>query len=292
MLLGSRLQSNSHKEAIYHICGRAFGLIIDVMITFFLFGVTVIMFAGAGTIFEHQFGVPGFIGSLLMAIITVGSVRLKIDKVIALIGLMTPLLVLLVLITTVHAFLNFDMSAVEYDMAMSRQMPASTNWLLATILYVSYNIAIGASMLTVLGGTVKNEKIASRGGLVGGIGLGMLILLINVSMLTQLEEITDVPMPMLLLANNISSTMGLLMAIVLLGMIYNTAVSTLYAFAARFVHAGTFKFNRFVIIAGMLAFGASFVGFVTLVGTVYPVMGYLGFMLMGAIVFSWFTMRR
>lgn len=287
--LGSRLQSNSHKEVIYHICGRPFGLIIDVLITFFLFGVTVVMFAGAGTIFEHQFGVPGVIGSLLMAILTIISVTLKIEKVIALISMMTPLLVILVLITTVHAFLNLDMTKVDYDMAMTRQAPAASNWLLAAVLYVSYNIAIGASMLTVLGGTVKNEKVASRGGAIGGIGLGILIILINVSMLTQLEEITDVPMPMLLLANNISPTMGLLMAVVLLGMIYNTAVGTLYAFVARFVNAGTVRFNGFVMFVGMLAFGASFVGFVSLVGTVYPMMGYLGFMLIGAIVFSWFA---
>ena len=46
--LGCALQTRSHKGIIDHICGRYLGRVVDVMITFFLFGVTVIMIAGSG----------------------------------------------------------------------------------------------------------------------------------------------------------------------------------------------------------------------------------------------------
>lgn len=41
-------------------------------------------------------------------------------------------------------------------------------------------------------------------------------------------------------------------------------------------------------VFGAVAFASSFFGFVTLVGTVYPIMGYLGFVLIAAIIFAWF----
>lgn len=289
--LGSRFQTTSHQHVIYHICGKYLGIVVDVIITFFLFGVTVVMFSGAGAIFEQQFGISSFVGSIFMAGLTIASVMLNVKKVIILISTVTPFLLLLVIAITVHSLLNYDISSTELQAAGATGNQGASHWLVAALLYVSYNIAAGAAMLTVMGGTVKDEKVAAWGGIIGGVGLGILILLINISMLTQLKEIAAVPMPMLFIANNISPTMGAIMSVILLGMIYNTAVGMLYAFSARLVKPETARFKGSVVLFGAAAFGASFVGFITLVGTVYPVMGYLGFTLIAAIIYTWVKKR-
>ncbi|ETP69818.1 membrane protein [Planococcus glaciei] len=292
--LGSQLQTKSHQHAIRHICGKYLGPVVDVAITFFLFGVTVVMFSGSGAIFEQQFGIPGSVGNVLMAVLTIATVMLSVNKVISLISAFTPVLLLVVIIITVYSLFNFDMTSAELAAATASaaSSQAAPHWLLGAALYVSYNLAAGAAMMTVMGGTVKDAKIAARGGIIGGVGLGILILLINVSMLTQLKEIAAVPMPMLVLANNISPLIGGLMSIILLGMIYNTAVGMLYAFTARIVKPDSKKFKVSVGAFGAVAFASSFVGFVTLVGTVYPVMGYLGFTLIAAIVIAWVRKRK
>lgn len=292
--LGSQLQTKSHQHAIRHICGKYLGPVVDVAITFFLFSVTVVMFSGSGAIFEQQFGIPGSVGNVLMAVLTIATVMLSVNKVISLISAFTPVLLLVVIIITVYSLFNFDMTSAELAAATASaaSSQAAPHWLLGAALYVSYNLAAGAAMMTVMGGTVKDAKIAARGGIIGGVGLGILILLINVSMLTQLKEIAAVPMPMLVLANNISPLIGGLMSIILLGMIYNTAVGMLYAFTARIVKPDSKKFKVSVGAFGAVAFASSFVGFVTLVGTVYPVMGYLGFTLIAAIVIAWVRKRK
>jgi len=290
--LGSQLQTTSHQHAIRHICGKYLGPVVDVAITFFLFGVTVVMFSGSGAIFEQQFGIPGSVGNVLMAVLTIATVMLSVQKVISLISAFTPVLLLVVMIITVYSLLNFDMASAELAAATAASSQAAPHWLLGAALYVSYNLAAGAAMMTVMGGTVKDAKVAARGGIIGGVGLGLLILLINVSMLTQLKEIAAVPMPMLVLANNISPVIGALMSIILLGMIYNTAVGMLYAFTARIVEPNSKKFKLSVGVFGVVAFASSFVGFVTLVGTVYPVMGYLGFTLIAAIVIAWIRKKK
>ncbi|MED0669023.1 hypothetical protein P4S95_02145 [Aneurinibacillus aneurinilyticus] len=291
--LGSRLQTSSHKDVIYYICGRYLGIVVDIIITFFLFGVAVVMLAGAGSIFEQQFGIPSIVGNIVMTLLTILTVCLNIQKVISIIGLVTPFLLVLVVIIAGYSFVTMDVSFYELQQIADKQnTAAASNWGVGALLYVSYNIAAGAAMLTVMGGTVKDEKTAGLGGIFGGIGLGILILLINLGMLAKLNTITGADMPMLFLANEISPIFGIFMSIVLLGMIYNTAVGMLYAFTARVVKPELPRFKLFVVLFGIAAFGASFIGFIKLVGTVYPLVGYLGFTLMAAIIVAWFRGKQ
>jgi uncharacterized membrane protein YkvI len=290
--LGSRLQTTSHKDVIYHICGKYLGIAVDFIITFFLFGVAVVMLAGSGSIFEEQFGIPSMIGNIIMAVLAIFTVTLNVQKLISVIGLVTPFLLLMVVIIAGYGFTTMGIDFSEIQKLAEANTPAAGNWFMGAILYVSYNIAAGAAMLTVMGGTTKNQREAGFGGILGGIGLGVLVLLINLAMLVKMDVVEGSQMPILAIANEISPFFGILMFIVLLGMIYNTAVGMLYAFSARIVRNNHPRFNLFVVLFGIAAFGASFIGFITLVGTVYPLMGYLGFTIIGAIVFSWIKGKR
>jgi uncharacterized membrane protein YkvI len=290
--LGSRLQTESHKDVINHICGPYLGIVIDIIITFFLFGVTVVMMAGSGSIFEQQFGLPPMVGNIVMAILAILTVCLNVEKLLSIISLITPFLMALVIIITGYALFTMDQSFSALNSIAKEQPSAASNWVMGGLLYVSYNIAAGAAMLAVMGGSTKNAKEAGRGGVLGGLGLGLLIIFINIGMFVQLDKLKGADMPTLLLANQIHPVLGALMSIALLGMIYNTAVGMLYAFSVRFVKPSSKKFKPAVFGFGILSFAASFVGFITLVSTVYPVMGYLGFTLIAAIIVAWYRSRK
>ncbi|PAV29723.1 hypothetical protein CIL05_10155 [Virgibacillus profundi] len=292
MQIGSKLQTTSHKEVVYKICGKYLGAGVDILVTFFLFGVAVVMIAGSGAIFEQQFGISPLIGNILLTLLVIITLCFNVKNVISIISMITPFLLILIFIIVGYSIVTSNSSLEELNAIASDQPSAAPNWLVGGILYVSYNIAAGISMLTVIGGTVKDRKVASRGGIIGGIGLGLLLLLINLALLMNADHILGADMPMLMLATEISPIVGILMAIALLGMVFNTTVGMLYAFTARLVEPETRKFKWSVIVIGFLAFGASFVGFMTLVGTVYPITGYLGLALIIAIFVSWITMRK
>lgn len=289
--MGSELQTRSHKEVINKICGRYIGFAIDYFITFFLFGVAVVMIAGSGSTLHQQFGISPLAGSLLMTIITIGTLCLNVKKVISIISIITPFLLVLVFIITGYSIITSDTGFTDLNKIAHNQPSAAPHWIVGALLYVSYNIAAGIAMLSVIGGTVKNSKQAGFGGLLGGIGIGLLILLINIGMFLNLDRLQGAEMPTLMIASEISPIVGVFMSVAILGMIFNTTVGMLYAFTARFVEPETNKFKGSVIIFTLLAFGASFVGFIKLVGTVYPITGYLGFGLILAIFISWFMMR-
>lgn len=285
--LGSSLQTRSHKSIIDHLCGRHLGRVVDVIITFFLFGVTVIMIAGSGSIFEEQFGIPSIVGAAIMTILTIGTLLLKVDKIMSIISAVTPFLFIIMIVIAGYSFFTSNLSFSEIIASSSKETAATGNWLMGSLLYVSYNMTAGIAMLAVMGGTMKSKKEAGMGGILGGIGLGILLLLINMGMMSDLKSIEGVSMPTLYLANEISPWLGNILSVVLLGMIYNTSVGMLYAFTARLVPSETKNFKISVIVVGMLAFLASFVGFIKLVGTVYPLTGYLGFVIIAALIISW-----
>lgn len=284
--LGSRLKTTSHKEVIYKISGRYIGVIVDYIIIFTLFGVGVVMLAGAGSNLEQQFGIPSYIGSLLMVVLVFVTILMNVDKVVAVIGSITPFLILAVVVVSVYCLVTMDTSFAVLDPVATNVRTTLPNWFISGINYVSFNIALGASMSLVMGGAEKNEKVAALGGLVGGLGLGILIILSHLAIFSKVDMVADVDLPMLAIINEISPILATLMAFVLYGMIFNTAVSMFYAFGARFVTIGTKRFKMFVLITLVIGFVLSFVKFTDLVAYCYPTIGYFGLFLMAVLIYS------
>lgn len=290
--MGSRLKAQSHKAVVYAICGPYLGRLVDGLITFFMFGVAVVMLAGAGALLDQQFGVPVALGSALVTVAVVASVCLDVRRVITLIGAATPLLMLVSFAVAGYAVATRDADFATLEAVADSQTAGARYWWLGALLYVSYNIVAGVPILAIMGGAVRNERVAAWGGLLGGLLLGGLMLVIGLGLLSRLETVADAPMPMLTLVMEASPALSVLVALVILGMIVNTAVGTLYSFSARFLPAGTPKFRLWTVVIGLVAYGCSLLGFVSLVGKVYPVFGYLGFFLMAAILVAWIRQRR
>ena len=217
---------------------------------------------------------------------------LNVHVILRIIALIIPYFVVVVIIMTVFAFVSVQLSAQQQHALAIAQPSATSHWLLSAFVYVSYNIATGVSMLAILGGTVKQRTIAGTGGLLGGILLGVLIFLVNIALLQKIDVVQGTALPTLALAQHIHPIMGLCMSLLLIGKMYNTAVGTLYAFTVRLVSPHSSFYKWLVIISCMICFIASFAGFTTLVGKLYSVMGYIGFILIFAIIRSAFVKRE
>ncbi|MEW6663152.1 MAG: hypothetical protein ACOY9Y_11930 [Bacillota bacterium] len=96
---------------------------------------------------------------------------------------------------------------------------------------------------------------------------------------------------MLFVARSLSPALGYGYGIVLLAGIFTTAVSSLYGFASPLTDPGGPHFRRLVVAASATAFLGSQVGFTTLVGTLFPAVGYAGLLLLGSLVFGIFKLN-
>lgn len=284
--------SHSFKEGLYLICGPLLGVVVDIMITFFMYAIAVVMFAGGGSLMEQQWGVPAQYGSIAVMLITVLIVFLRVDRVMAFIGSVTPILVLMMIFLCIYSWNTRDLPLEELDVIAQTKPQGAGHWLVGSLLYVSYNMVVGAPFLMIAGAQATSRRNALLGGLVGGLLLGFLIVLISAGVFGRIDTIGSAALPMLMLATEQSKLLGTIMSVVIFAMILTTSVGVLYSFSARIFTPNTRKFNIGTAIAGGLGLVGAKIGFINLVGTVYPFFGYLGFVLMAWILIAWFRLRR
>jgi uncharacterized membrane protein YkvI len=284
--------SHSFKEGLYLICGPRLGVVVDIMITFFMYAIAVVMFAGGGSLMEQQWGVPAQYGSIAVMLITVLIVFLRVDRVMAFIGSVTPFLVLMMIFLCIYSWNTRDLPLEELDVIAHTKPQGAGHWLVGSLLYVSYNMVVGAPFLMIAGAQATSRRNALLGGLVGGLLLGFLIVLISAGVFGRIDTIGSAALPMLMLATEQSKLLGTIMSVVIFAMILTTSVGVLYSFSARIFTPNTRKFNIGTAIAGVLGLVGAKIGFINLVGTVYPFFGYLGFVLMAWILIAWFRLRR
>ena len=280
VVLGKRVKAQSHKSVIYHIAGKYLGFVIDLLLTFFLFGVAVIMVAGSGSLFQQQFGMSPSIGYAIMAILIVLALLLSLRRVLNVISSIAPFAFVIIVVLALYALFTADTSGVDLEaVSATQEQLASPHWLLSAFLHVSFNVALSVSILAIMGATEQSHKAAKRGAILGGVVLGIIALVINLAMYFNVDELIGTEMPMLAIANDVNPIVGLIVALLLLAMIFNTAVPMLYTFTARFFEVDTPRFKIAALVGGIVAFALGFVGFTELVNQVYPLLGYLGFVI-------------
>lgn len=296
--ISSVMQASSHKQVLYSLFGTQGGLAIDVLLSFFLYGVGVAMLAGAGSTLAQQFGLPPLAGSILMTLLVIGTLCLNVRGIINLISAVMPFLLVMILAITVYSIYTSTGTQEELSQAAGEIQTITflgmdiSNWAVSGLLYASFNIAVGFPMLAVIGGLTQSPRAASLGGTVGGLGLGALIIVLNIGLFANLDKLQGVEIPTLLLSNAIHPWLAVLMSLALICMIYSTAVGMFFAFSARFAIAETGKFKILSAIFTLVGLGLSQVGFTKLVGTVYPMLGVVGLVLIIAIAISWAKARK
>lgn len=274
---GYELRATSYKQVFYYITNKYIGFFFDIFITMFLFIITVAMFSGTGSAFHQMFHLNPMLGSFLITVVVFTTLTFDVQKIIQIIGALTPYLLGIILMITIYSIFTMDVSILDLEELAKGQGSAAPNWWTGALLYVSYNIGSSIAMLTVIGNSAKSKKIARSGGVIGGFLLGVLIFMLNIAMLVKMNHIGQAEMPILQIAIQLHPIIGIVMAIVLLCMIYTTAIGTLYAFVARLISPKHKGYIPILAIVSIFAFFASSIGFTTLVGRVYSTMGYVSF---------------
>jgi uncharacterized membrane protein YkvI len=172
MHLGKQLSARSHMEIIRYAGGRLLGTVVDIIITFFLFGALTAMIAGTGALFHQEFHLPEILGNILMAALTAVTVLTGINGVIRSISFVVPFLLLAVVGTSIYSIITAppDMTATVSPVGESGLI---SNWLLAAVLYISYNTILSIAVLGPLGVKAQSIKAIRTGAVLGGIGLGL-----------------------------------------------------------------------------------------------------------------------
>lgn len=289
--LGSYFRAKEHAAVYDKVTHPVVSRILDLFTSFTLFCIGFVMIAGAGANLKQQFGLPIWVGSVIMVVLVFGAGLLDVDKLTSVIGMITPFIIIFVIGASAYAFATADKFLREAEPITKTLTPAIGNWLLSAFNYVGLALALAVSMAIVMGGNELNLKAAGIGGLAGGLTFGLLLVISVLALFVQIDSVKDAPMPLLELVNAIHPALGTIMSLIIFGMIFNTAIGVYYALVQRISADRPKRFVPTMAIVLAIGFGLSFVGFESLIAYLYPIIGYVGAALIGTLVFAWMRAR-
>lgn len=285
--LGYRLDADSHEEPLRALFGSKVGPILDYLLVFFLYGIAVVMIAGSGATFNQAFGIPESYGVIILIVIVGATLLLNFDKIVNIIGGITPLLIVAVAIITTYNIINPQVPYSEVNNYVDPSRAPSNFWWFDAITYAGLAFATAFSFLSIMGSDASRHAIARRGAVYGGLITLLLMILVNVGVLSIMPGANEVPLPAMLMAENMAPWLGTAYSIIIILLIFNSVVGLLYPFLIRFTTPYSKNYKITMVISLVIAFFISKVGFVELVNIVYPILGYIGLAIGIALFVRW-----
>ncbi|QNH95975.1 YkvI family membrane protein [Corynebacterium anserum] len=290
--LGSFFLADEHNFVFRNVSHPVMSKFLDISVTATMFAIGFVMLAGAGANLEQQFGLPAWIGSAIMLVIVMATGLLDVDKVSSVISFLTPLIIVAVIVAFVYTMMNLPSDVAPLnDVAQQQDSPVSP-WLLSAINYNGLALMLGVSMCLVIGGNYSNPREVGLGGLGGGLLYTAMLLMAAVTLLLNMDEVATSDVPMLQLFESMHPVMASIMVWIIFAMIYNTCIGMFYALGKRLTVNNPRRYTPAFLVTCLVGYAVSFVGFETLMTYVYPVIGYVGIVMVLTLTFWWVKHRK
>lgn len=277
MYIATKFNSGCYQDILPYLMGPAAKL-MDVLSLIMLVGGLGIMLAGSGAVVNQYFGLPNNIGVIAALIITVAVIWGGVERVLSANLILVPLKLLAVCLIAVLAISKQTSFMPSHVVPVSKQMVAS-NWLWASILYVSYNMVVPMAVLSSLG-RIVHPAVGITAGVTGGVILGITIGLVTIAGLNFYPEITNYPVPMLFIAANITPLFKTAFAVLIWMAMLTTAIADTHGFASRIAPKGG---KLYKIVGTGICFAViplTKLDFAQLIQKLYPAFGYGGLILL------------
>ena len=284
MQYGSYFQATSHDRVFSSVAGKFLARFVDYSITFTQFCISFVMLAGAGANLNQQFGLPLWVGSTLMAVAVIICGMMNVEKVTNTLGSITPFVVALLVIAAVYSFMNApsDLAAVG-QFGIDNVETTLPNWWVSTFNYVG---------IAMMGGDTIDVRTAGRGGIIGVLLFDVLLVMMVVAMIFNVTDVYEDALPTLSIITNVNATLGLFASIVIYVMNFSTALGNFYSLSRRVSTHAPQRFRLTLVVIVIVGYILSFLDFATLVGAVFPLMGYVALIMIGVLIFTWLTRGR
>lgn len=282
--LGSYYQSDDHSVVLAEISHPVIYRILDIalIITCFIFGF--VMTAGAGANLNQQFGMPFWVGAFLCTVLTIVVSFLDFKKIIGVIGVFTPMILVMIALIFMTNVLGRHWDFAEMNrISQTIQSPFPSVWM-SVVNYFAVCVMSAIAMAFVMGGSIFKINEAEKSGAWGGFMVGVIFFITTLILFANSDKVVKSDVPMLAIAKEVNPIFAILYAFVIFGLIFNTVFSLYYALGKRFAAGSEKRFKFFVTAFSLSGFLVSFMGFRQLVAVMYPIIGYMGLLMLVVLV--------
>ncbi|WKD61903.1 hypothetical protein CCICO_09475 [Corynebacterium ciconiae DSM 44920] len=286
--IGSFFLADEHGAVFKNVAHPRVSWILDVAVSITMATMGMMMLAGAGSTFEQSFGIPSWLGSLIMAVIVYFVCFLNPVRVSGVIGAVTPVMIVAIVALFIYTVATIpDGFSVEAANEIARNEPTPVKpWWWSAINYAGMSLICAVGMSLVIGGSYTKLKAVARGGMLGGLILTIILVLETVVLFFNVDTAAGKDIPMAAIVTEIHPVAGMGLSLLILVMIFNTALGDVYAFSRRIQVAtpAPQRVNLLVILG--ISWAVSLIGFGPLIQIIFPILGYIG-MVIGVIFVIW-----
>lgn len=292
MQYGFYFQANSHDRVFTSVTSKWLARFVDYSIMFTQFCLGFVMLAGAGANLQQQWGLVPWIGSLIMAVGVLVVSLLDVEKVTDVLGSITPFIIALLLAAAIYTFVTMPSDFSSAAQFADEDVSTLPNWWVSSLNYIGIALMGGISMGIVMGGDTLNVREAGCGGAFGGLLFGIMLVIMVVAMIFNVESVYQESLPTLAIIDQIPPWLGIFASFVIYLMIFSTALGNIYGLGKRLTTKHPQRFLPVLIILVVAGYALSFLDFSTLVGSVFPVMGYVALVMVAVLFASWLGRGR
>lgn len=289
--LGFRLKATGYHQILYHTCGTRLGGFLDFVTSLFLFGGLTIMLAGAGTVGRDYFDLSYNNGLFVMATVVALTVMTGMKGISVVNSFVTPLLVISTIVIGVNSILYHGMRPALLFIQAQPNLGPAPNWVVSALVYVSYNLVLGSTVLAPLGNQIRSRSVRLWGGLLGGTLLAVLGFFVAIIIILHHPAIFEYEVPMLYVSNQQHELTHAGYAAMLIKAMYSTAMASLYGCTAKLQSVSGLNYTISLVIATFFAAICSQFGFANLISTLYPIFGYIALVFTFKLVWDFFRGR-
>lgn len=274
-------------EIFFYYCGKHLGRLYEIFTIIVLYMLFVVMISGSGAVMHEYYGIEHYVGCLVMALISLVTVLLGLEKIVNIIGRMGPLIVFVAItLGLVNVINNYEhLSQADNVMRGLKIARASTNWLRSAILYVSLCTIVMVPFLAGMGAGAESKKEAWLSGILGGTFFTLGAMAVGFGMLASIGRVYNLQAPALALADFVYPGFGIVYSTIIVLGIYTTSVPMLWAPCKRInADEKSMAFKLAAVLGTIVAYFGGKLHFSTLVNIIYPFCGYLGAVLLVCIV--------
>ena len=276
--IGKQVKLKSTNDIFTYLCGNKIGNLFKFFMPIFFLCSFIVMVSGAGASLNQYYHIDKNIGSLGLVIIALASILLGMNKIIDILGNIGPAIIFISLgIGIVTIARNYESFCCTNEIISNLNMiKAVDNWWLTGIVYSGLNIIIVTPFLVGVGSTSKNRGNCIKGGILGGVTFMIAAIVLNLGIMSDIENIYTQEIPTLYMAQKIGPIVGVMFSIILIAGIYTTAVPLLWSVCSSFSEEKTKSFTIIAIITSIIGFLGGKLNFSALVNFIYPISGVLG----------------
>lgn len=278
----SKTGSNTFERIINPSGNKLLKKLLLIFQTVFYISIYIIMTAGVESLVSEYCDVSPIITGIVFCITVTVISLIGIDGIVVAFSATIPILICAVIAV---AFFVLPSNEIIIQSNIESSPSLVSNWLVSSLVFVSYNFFAGLGIFASLQNRVKGKKILIKASVLATtflLVLGLSILLSIFATDTHSSE-----MPMLSVSKSLNGTIGLIYAILLVIAMLGAGISSLFPLTEWFkVTFPKMRIQRIVLAFAVSAITVtlSLFGFSNLIGTVYPIFGYVGFLIIAIII--------